>query len=46
MTNAQEFDKMLAKYADVVVKVGLNLRNDQRLAIRAILDAGPPSFVK
>jgi len=36
-----EFDRMLAKYADVVVKVGLNLRNDQRLAIRAILDDAP-----
>ena len=41
MTNAQDFDKMLAKYADVIVKVGLNLRNDQRLAIRAILDDAP-----
>lgn len=41
MTKEQDFDKMLAKYADVVVKVGLNLRNDQRLAIRAILDDAP-----
>ena len=39
--NTHEFDKMLTKYADVVVKVGLNLRNDQRLAIRAILDDAP-----
>jgi len=39
--NEQEFDKMLAKYADVVVQVGLNLRNDQRLAVRAILEDAP-----
>ena len=37
----QEFDKLLSKYADVVVQVGLNLRNDQRLAIRAILEDAP-----
>jgi aminopeptidase len=39
--DAQEFDKLLSKYADVVVHIGLNLRNDQRLAIRAILDDAP-----
>lgn len=37
----QDFDKLLSKYADVIVQVGLNLRNDQRLAIRAILDDAP-----
>jgi len=39
--NEQEFDKMLTKYADVVVKVGLNLRKGQKLAIRAIIDDAP-----
>jgi len=38
---SQEFDKLLSKYADVVVQVGLSLRNDQRLAIRAILEDAP-----
>lgn len=38
---SQKFDKLLSKYADVVVQVGLNLRNDQRLAIRAILEDAP-----
>jgi len=37
----QEFDRMLTKYADVVVKVGLNLRKGQRLSIRAILEDAP-----
>ena len=37
----QEFDRMLTKYADVVVKVGLNLRNDQRLSIRGIIEDAP-----
>jgi len=37
----QEFDRMLAKYADVVVKVGLNLRKGQKLSIRAIIDDAP-----
>ncbi len=37
----QEFDKMLAKYADVVVRVGLNLRKGQKLSIRAIIDDAP-----
>ena len=39
--NTQEFDDLLSKYADVVVKVGLSLRNDQRLTIRAILEDAP-----
>lgn len=39
--NEQEFDKMLGKYADVVVKVGLNLRKGQILGIRAIIDDAP-----
>ncbi len=39
--NEQEFDRMLAKYADVVVKVGLNFRKGQRLSIRAIIDDAP-----
>ncbi|HAV78923.1 MAG TPA: aminopeptidase [Anaerolineae bacterium] len=37
----QEFDRLLSKYADVVVQVGLNLRNEQRLSVRAILDDAP-----
>jgi len=36
-----EFDQMLGKYADVVVKIGLNLRKGQRLLIRAILEDAP-----
>ena len=36
-----EFDQMLGKYADVVVRIGLNLRKGQRLLIRAILDDAP-----
>src|ERR1041384_6849808 len=36
-----EFDQMLGKYADVIVKVGLNLRKGQRLFIRGILDDAP-----
>jgi aminopeptidase len=39
--NEQEFDKMLTKYADVVVKVGLNLRKGQKLSIRAIIEDAP-----
>lgn len=39
--DTQEFDKLLSKYADVVVQVGLSLRNDQRLTIRAILEDAP-----
>ena len=37
----QEFEKMLEKYADVVVKVGLNLRKGQKLSIRAIIEDAP-----
>ena len=36
--NEQEFSQSLEKYADVVVKVGLNLRRDQRLSIRATIE--------
>jgi aminopeptidase len=36
-----EFDEMLGKYADVVVRVGLNLRKGQRLLLRGILDDAP-----
>ncbi len=39
--NDQEFDRMLGRYADVVVKVGLNLRKGQRLSIRANIDDAP-----
>jgi aminopeptidase len=39
--NQQEFDLMLAKYADVIVRVGLSLRSDQRLLIRGILEDAP-----
>ena len=39
--NKQEFDRLLEKYADVVVKVGLNLRNDQSLSIRGIIEDAP-----
>lgn len=39
--NPQEFDQLLQKYADVVIKVGLSLRNDQRLAIRALIEDAP-----
>jgi aminopeptidase len=38
MMNEQEFSQSLEKYADVVVKVGLNLRRDQRLSIRATIE--------
>lgn len=37
----QEFDRMLARYADVVIKVGLNLRSGQRLSIRGIIEDAP-----
>ena len=33
--NKREFNKMLAKYADVIVKVGLNVRAGQRVLILA-----------
>ena len=39
--NTAEFDQLLGKYADVVVKIGLNLRKGQRLLIRALLDDAP-----
>jgi len=39
--NEQEFDQLLSKYADVVVRVGLNLRKGQILSIRAILEDAP-----
>ena len=37
----QEFDQLLGKYADVIVRVGLNLRKGQRLLVRAILEDAP-----
>lgn len=37
----QEFDQLLSKYADVVVRIGLNLRKGQRLLLRGILDDAP-----
>lgn len=33
-----EFDQLLSNYADVVVRVGLNLRKGQRLLLRGLLD--------
>lgn len=39
--NPQEFDQLLAKYADVTVQIGLNLRKGQCLLIRAILEDAP-----
>ncbi|GAB4539084.1 MAG: aminopeptidase [Anaerolineales bacterium] len=39
--NEQEFNAMLKKYADVVVKVGLNLRSDQRLLVRGLIEDAP-----
>jgi len=36
-----EFYQLLSKYADVVVRVGLNLRKGQRLLLRGILDDAP-----
>ncbi len=39
--NQQEFDRLLSKYADVVVQVGLNLRKDQILSVRGILEDAP-----
>lgn len=39
--NEQEFDHMLTKYADVTVKIGLNLRKGQCLTIRGILEDAP-----
>ncbi len=37
----QEFNQLLEKYAEVVIKVGLNLRNDQHLSIRGNVDDAP-----
>jgi aminopeptidase len=39
--DSRQFDTMLAKYADVVVKVGLNLRKGQKLSIRGIIEDAP-----
>ncbi|MFT3893474.1 MAG: aminopeptidase [Anaerolineales bacterium] len=39
--NNENFDQMLEKYADVTVRVGLNLRKGQRLVIQALLDDTP-----
>ena len=39
--NEHEFDRMLTKYADVVVRVGLNLRQGQNLSIRADIEDAP-----
>jgi len=36
-----EFDQLLGKYADVVVRIGLNLRKGQRLLLRGILEDAP-----
>ncbi|MCH7663481.1 MAG: aminopeptidase [Chloroflexi bacterium] len=36
--DTREFERKLKKYADVVVRVGLNLQAGQRLIIRALLD--------
>lgn len=39
--NNELFEKMLEKYADVTVHVGLNVRKGQRLTIQALLDDAP-----
>jgi aminopeptidase len=39
--NEHEFNRMLTKYADVTVRIGLNLRPGQCLAIRGILEDAP-----
>jgi len=39
--NETEFDQLLGKYADVIVRIGLNLRKGQRLLIRGILEDAP-----
>jgi aminopeptidase len=36
-----EFDRMLQKYADVTVNIGLNIRKGQCLSIRGILEDAP-----
>lgn len=37
----KQFDAMLAKYADVIVKVGLNIQQGHELFIRGILEDAP-----
>lgn len=37
----QDFNSMLEKYAEVIVKVGLNLRGDQKLSIRGNIECAP-----
>jgi len=39
--NEQEFDRLLSKYAEVTVNIGLSLRKGQCLSIRAILEDAP-----
>lgn len=39
--NEQEFDRMLSRYADVLVKVGLNIQKGQRLRIAGMLESAP-----
>ena len=39
--NNETFDQLLQKYADVTVRVGVNLRKGQRLMIQALLDDAP-----
>ena len=39
--NPQAFDELLSKYADVIVRIGLNVRKDQILSIRGILEDAP-----
>jgi aminopeptidase len=39
--NTLDFNEKLAKYADVVVRVGLNLRKGQRLMVRAGIEEAP-----
>ena len=36
-----EFDRSLSRYAELIVKVGLNLQPGQRLLVRAPIDAAP-----
>jgi len=39
--NPHDFDNLLSKYADVVVKVGVNVQKDQVLSIAGILEDAP-----
>jgi len=39
--NETEFNHLLGKYADIIVRIGLNLRKGQRLIIRGILEDAP-----